>query len=129
MRKGKQGLRGMSNGGRWEEELLHVEGSAAFASASGAPAASGKRKRRHAETAGSAAPPTSATPDASAGASTAAAAGSEAGAADDALMPARPRNTWLACDRCGQWRRLGKMKDTALPEVRSAGRADARLSC
>ena len=29
----------------------------------------------------------------------------------------RPRNTWLACDLCGQWRRLGKMKDKDLPET------------
>ena len=29
----------------------------------------------------------------------------------------RPRNTWLACDVCGQWRRLGKMKDKDLPET------------
>ena len=27
-----------------------------------------------------------------------------------------PRNTWLACDLCGKWRRLGKMKDKDLPE-------------
>ena len=32
------------------------------------------------------------------------------------FSPGRARNTWLACDLCGQWRRLGKMKDACLPE-------------
>ena len=41
-----------------------------------------------------------------------------AGEEGDWLMAGavRARNTWLACDLCGQWRRLGKMKESLVPE-------------
>ena len=40
----------------------------------------------------------------------------------------RPRNTWLACDVCGQWRRLGKMR-TRPPETTCTNPDPAFAKC
>ena len=45
-----------------------------------------------------------------------AAAEDEAAASEAEVAARRARNTWLGCDLCGKWRRLGRMKEGELPE-------------
>ena len=154
VRKGKRAMLGVSNGGRWEPELIHHENSEAATAAAAAAAAaatagasgswtskasSGGHKRRKAGShavkseadggAGAEADAAEAAEAAAAAAAQAAQAAAlaaaqaeaEAAAAAEAEAEAqaaadRARNTWLGCDLCGKWRRVGKMKGGALPE-------------
>ena len=140
-RKGKRALYGTSNGGRWEPQLLHVEGNAAGAGpaswggggAGGGEAetpSSGKKRKKEGGSASKAKGE-----EAMAEEATEVAAGEEQSAhhvaAEEEVANAtvgwaadatkQPRNTWLSCDLCGQWRRLGRMKGDALPEQWTCG--------
>ena len=154
---------GMSNGGRWEPELLHIEGSLAanairaqaqvrgvsgdvggdlsgdlsggmgrgmgggVAKSSGGSSSSNKRRKADrlslvkteamaAEGPCDVVEEDAAVEQAEAAAEAESAAEDEAAAAEAEVAARRARNTWLGCDLCGKWRRLGRMKEGELPE-------------
>ena len=153
VRKGKHAILGLSNGGRWEPDLLHLEGRLSLESVGRMAGRSGSNKRckkdLEAPESGVAHVPSTGSGCDSAKESTEhmhqptlssikseqdaevieggptfeSASGPlpELPPSRDEMpayhAPARPRNTWLSCDLCGKWRRLGKMKDSALPET------------